>query len=200
MPEYGMPAVRTMGRENKTCMRVARTQPKRHRDTEDINMQKENTKNQGCFNFYLSLCVTVSLCLCGLSILFFMTFHSPSVSAQEQKQQQPQQQVSIEEGRLSIIKSDIQKEVEHNEKLKKEIEEAQKTIDENTRERLLKVSKIYEAMPAEEAAKRLEKLDENTAVDIISMLKPRAAGGILAQMDSDKAASISKKIITKGKK
>ncbi len=120
--------------------------------------------------------------------------------AQEQKQQQPQQQESIEEERLSIIKSDIQKEVERNEKLKKEIEEAQKNIDENTKERLLKVSKIYEAMPPEEAARRLEKLDENTAVDIISMLKPRAAGGILAQMDSDKAAAISKKIITKGKK
>jgi flagellar motility protein MotE (MotC chaperone) len=119
---------------------------------------------------------------------------------QEQPQNQPQKQESIEEERLSIIKSDIQKEIEHNEKLKKEIEEAQKNIDENTKERLMKVSKMYEAMPAEEAAKRLEKLDENTAVDILIMLKPRAAGGILAQMDSDKAASISKKIITKGKR
>jgi len=145
-----------------------------------------------CEFLLLKLCV-----LCGLS---FVIFNLPSVYAQEQTQQQPKQQESIEEGRLSIIKSDIQKEVEHNEQLKKEIEEAQKTIDEKTKERLLKVSKIYEAMPPEEAAKRLEKLDENTAVAIISMLKPRAAGGILAQMDSDKAASISKRIITKGNK
>ena len=151
----------------------------------------ENNKNL-CESILLKLCV-----LCGLS---FVIFNLPSVYAQEQKQQQPQQQESIEEARLSIIKSDIQKEVAHNEELKKEIEEAQKNIDEKTKERLLKVSKIYEAMPAEEAAKRLEKLDENTAVEIISMLKPRTAGGILAQMDSDKAASISKKIITKGKK
>lgn len=163
-------------------------------------MKKRNIKNQELFNLYLLLCASVSLCLCGLSILFFMTFHSRSAYAQEQTQQQPRQQASIEEERLSIIKSDIQKEVEHNEQLKKEIEEAQKTIDENTKERLLKVSKIYEAMPPEEAAKRLEKLDENTAVAIISMLKPRAAGGILSQMDSDKAASISKRIITKSNK
>ncbi len=162
-------------------------------------MKKVNTKNREFFNFNLLLCVSVSLCLCGLSILFFMTFHSRSAYAQEQApQQQTKQQESIEDERLSIIKSDIQKEVEHNEKLKKEIEEAQKQIDENTKERLLKVSKIYEAMPPEEAAKRLEKLDENTAVAIISMLKPRTAGGILAVMDSDKAASISKRIITKG--
>ncbi len=138
--------------------------------------------------------------------LFSLTYsllpiaYCPSSYAQEQTQQQPKPQESIEEQRLSIIKSDIQKEIEHNEKLKKEIEEAQKTISENTKERLLKVSKIYEAMDPEEAAKRLEKLDENTAVDIISMLKPRAAGGILAQMDSDKAAAISKKIITKNAK
>jgi len=165
-------------------------------------MQKENKKNKESFNLYLLLCISVSLCLCVLGILFFMTVHSRSVYAQEQKQQQPQAQpqASVEEERLSIIKSDIQKEVEHNEELKKEIEEAHKKIDENTKERLLKVSKIYEAMPAEDAAKRLEKLDENTAVDIIGMLKPRTAGGILAQMDSDKAASISKKIITKGQK
>jgi len=129
-----------------------------------------------------------------------ITYNLSAAFAEEQKQMQSQQKESIEEERLSIIKSDIQKEIEHNEKLKKEIEEAQKNIDENTKERLLKVSKMYEAMPAEEAAKRLEKLDENTAVDILIMLKPRSAGGILAQMDSDKAASISKKIITKGKK
>ena len=163
-------------------------------------MQKKNAKNQKFFNFCLLFCSSVSLCLCGLSILFFMTCHSSSAYAEEQKQQQPKQQESLEEERLSIIKSDIQKEVEHNEKLKKEIEEAQKNIDEQTKERLMKVSKMYEAMPAEEAAKRLEKLDENTAVDILITLKPRSAGGILAQMDSDKAASISKKIITKGKK
>lgn len=125
----------------------------------------------------------------------------PSVYAQEQQQQQPllQQRKSLEEERLAIIKADIQKQIEYNEKLKKEIEAAQKTIDTNARERLMKVSKIYEAMPADEAAKRLEKLDEDTAVDILSVLKPRAAGGILGEMDNDKAASISKKIINKGK-
>jgi flagellar motility protein MotE (MotC chaperone) len=116
--------------------------------------------------------------------------------AQDQKQQQSQQG-SLEKERLSIIRSDIQKEIEYNEKLKKEIEDAQKGVDEAARQRLLKVSKIYEAMPVEEAAKTLEKLDEDTAVAILGTLKPRSAGGILAQMDSDKAASISKKLITR---
>src|SRR5208282_5231404 len=143
-------------------------------------MGKNKTTGHGWRIFFIILfSITYSLlpiAYCPSYILLPIAYNLSF--AQEQTQQQPKQQGSIEEERLSIIKSDIQKEVEHNEKLKKEIEEAQKNIDENTKERLLKVSKIYEAMPAEEAAKRLEKLDENTAVAIISMLKPRAAGGI----------------------
>lgn len=128
-----------------------------------------------------------------------LSFSQEAKQQQTQPPQQQPQQKSLEEERLLIIKADIQKEIETNEKLKKELEEARKTLDENARERLMKVSKIYEAMPAEEAAKRLEKLDEDTAVEILSVLKPRSAGGILAQMDNDKAASISKKMITRSK-
>lgn len=157
-------------------------------------MHKENMKNREAFHSYPSLCVSVALCLCVLSFLFFMTSILSAAFAQEQNQQAPPQK-SLEEERLSIIKADIEKEIEYNEKLKKEIEEAHKTMDENSRERLMKVSKIYEAMPAEDAAKRLEKLDEDTAVEILGVMKPRSAGGILAQMDNDKAAAISKKMI-----
>ncbi|MBF0558952.1 MAG: hypothetical protein HQL08_09240 [Nitrospirae bacterium] len=130
---------------------------------------------------------------------FDFSFSQEAKQQQTQPPQQQPQQKSLEEERLLIIKADIQKEIEINEKLKKELEEAHKTLDENARERLVKVSKIYEAMPAEEAAKRLDKLDEDTVVDILSVLKPRSAGGILSQMDNDKAASISKKMITRSK-
>ncbi len=198
MREFGMP----VERKNKTCMNKTgdrRGAMGKNNKTGNGKSKDNKTCHRIFFIFLFSLIYSllpIAYCpsYCLLPIAYNLSF------AQEQTQQQPKQQESIEEGRLSIIKSDIQKEVEHNEQLKKEIEEAQKTIDQNTKERLLKVSKIYEAMPPEEAAKRLEKLDENTAVAIISMLKPRAAGGILAQMDSDKAASISKRIITKRNK
>lgn len=143
---------------------------------------------RGCLwaNFYL--CV-----LCGL---VFLIFSLPAVYAQDQKQQQG----PLDKERLDIIKSDIQKEIRYNEKLKKDIEDAQKSMDEATQQRLLKVSKIYEAMAPEEAAKTLEKLDEDTAAAILGNLKPRKAGAILGQMDSDKSASISKKLIVKNPK
>ncbi|MBF0505305.1 MAG: hypothetical protein HQL09_00565 [Nitrospirae bacterium] len=129
---------------------------------------------------------------CSLLPIAYCPSHSLSF-AQDQKQQQG----PLDKERLGIIKSDIQKEIQYNEKLKKDIEDARKGMDEAAQQRLLKVSKIYEAMAPEEAAKTLEKLDEDTAAAILGNLKPRKAGAILGQMDSEKAASISKKLVVK---
>lgn len=136
--------------------------------------------------------------------LFFMTYNllpiTYHLSFAQQKEQQPAaQQRSLEEDRLNILKADIKKEIERLEKLKKEMEGVQKALDLKIQEGLLKVAKMYEAMPPEEAARRLEKLDEDTAVIILNSLKPKTAGKILAQMESDRAASLSKKILIKGK-
>ncbi|MCL5062574.1 MAG: hypothetical protein M1443_05115 [Nitrospirae bacterium] len=126
-----------------------------------------------------------------------ITYH---LSFAQQKEQQPAaQQRSLEEDRLNILKADIKKEIERLEKLKKEMEGVQKALDLKIQEGLLKVAKMYEAMPPEEAARKLEKLDEDTAVIILNSLKPKTAGKILAQMESDRAASLSKKILIKGK-
>ncbi len=127
-----------------------------------------------------------------------ITYCPLSVYAQQPAAQQ-KSPASLEEERLTILKADIKKEVERLEKLKKEIEEAQKALDIKIQEGLLKVVKMYEAMPPEEAARKLEKLDEDSAVIILNSLKPKTAGKILAQMDNDKAASLSKKILIKGK-
>ncbi len=136
--------------------------------------------------------------------LFFMTYNllpiTYHLSFAQQKEQQPAaQQRSLEEDRLNILKADIKKEIERLEKLKKEMEGVQKALDLKIQEGLLKVAKMYEAMPPEEAARKLEKLDEDTAVIILNSLKPKTAGKILAQMESDRAASLSKKILIKGK-
>jgi len=119
--------------------------------------------------------------------------------AQQPAAQQKSLPASLEEERLNILRSDVKKEIERLEKLKKEIEEAQKALDIKIQEGLLKVAKMYEAMPPEEAARKLEKLDEDAAVIILNSLKPKTAGKILAQMENDKAASLSKKILIKGK-
>ena len=54
-------------------------------------------------------------------------------------------------------------------------------------------------MPAEEAAKTLEKLDDDTAVLILISLKAKSAGKVLAQIDPARAAALSKKALLKAK-
>ncbi|MBI3593005.1 MAG: hypothetical protein HY099_05965 [Nitrospirae bacterium] len=131
--------------------------------------------------------------------------HAQQQSQLQQKQQQPLQQGvpakqrTLEEERLNILKADIQKEIANYKRLRQEIDEAQKVIDEKAKERLMKVVKMYEAIPSEEAARRLEKLDEDIAVSILTSLKPKTAGKILAQMENERAVSLSKRIIVKGK-
>lgn len=108
-----------------------------------------------------------------------------------------------EEERLAIIKADIQKELEQIKKLKKEIEELQKLFDQKVEQKdveyLAQIAKIYESMQPEEAARRLERLDDDTAVTIIVSLKPKTAGRILAQIEEARAANLSKKILARTK-
>lgn len=110
---------------------------------------------------------------------------------------------TIEEDRLKILKQDIEKKTEELKKLKEEVElkiKEQQTLKEQlekaTQENYQRLAKIYESMPPEEAASRIEKLDEDTAVLLLLAIKPRQAGKILANVNPDKAAILSKKIVS----
>jgi len=119
-------------------------------------------------------------------------------SAQEKKadvKAGPAAGTSIEEERLKILKADIQAQIEQLRKLKEELDEQRKGAEGKKQDQLVKVVKIYEAMPPEEAAKAIEKLDDDTAVKILTSLKPRSAGKVLAQIDPARAAILSKKAL-----
>ncbi|HHW20634.1 MotE family protein [Thermodesulfovibrio thiophilus] len=109
---------------------------------------------------------------------------------------------SIEEDRLKILQQDLSKRTEELKKLKEEIDakikqqEALKSqLEKSKEENYQRLAKIYEQMPPEEAAVRLEKLDDDTATMLILAIKPRVAGRILANVNPEKAAIISKKIV-----
>ena len=123
----------------------------------------------------------------------------PAQQKQQPQETQPVQQKSLEEERLNILKGDIQKEIEEYKKLKKEVEVVQQAQDEKKQESLARIAKMFEAMTSEDAAKKIEKLDEDTAVIVLNSLKPKSAGKILAQIEDEKAASLSKKLLIKGK-
>lgn len=109
---------------------------------------------------------------------------------------------SIEEDRLRILQEDLAKKTEELKKLKGEIEamikqqeQLKAQLEMAQKENYQRLAKIYESMPPEEAALRLEKLDEDTATILLLAMKPRQAARILANVDPEKAATLSKRVV-----
>lgn len=58
------------------------------------------------------------------------------------------------------------------------------------------LTKIYETMPSEEAAARIEQMADRKALEILRLLKGKTAGSILAQMNVDRAAQLSEQLLS----
>lgn len=60
----------------------------------------------------------------------------------------------------------------------------------------VQLAKIYEAMPPEEAAARLERMPERKALEVLRLLKGKSAGSILAEVKPDRAARLTEQLLT----
>ncbi len=118
-------------------------------------------------------------------------------------QQGMEKTTTIEEERMKILRDDLSKKTEELKKLKEEIEakikqqeELKAQLEKAQTENYQRLAKIYEQMPPEEAAARLEKLDEDTATTLLLAIKPRQAAKILANVNPEKAAVLSKRLVS----
>ncbi len=73
-------------------------------------------------------------------------------------------------------------------------EEQKKEDDENKKKRILHLVTAYKGMKAEQAGTLVNSLDDDVAVDILSAMPGRNAGLILAYVNPDKAARLTKAI------
>ena len=127
--------------------------------------------------------------------------------------------VRQQEKRLQMVKEEVEKLLEKNETLEKQIQTAQtqkaqqaakqqaaeqpstqrpKALSDKERvvqEQRTQLTKIYEAMPSEDAAARLERMPDRKAVEILRMVKPKTAGAILAQVKADRAAKLTEQLL-----
>jgi flagellar motility protein MotE (MotC chaperone) len=62
-------------------------------------------------------------------------------------------------------------------------------------QRLGQLAKMYESMPAEEAAARIERMADRKALEILRLLKSKSAGAILAQVKVDRAAKLTEELL-----
>jgi len=99
--------------------------------------------------------------------------------------------IMVEEARLLVIKKDVEKRIAELDSVLEKIEAFVRKIDEVNDERVRRVAKIYSSMNPEEAASRIEKIDEKTAVMILSIISERQAAKILSFVDVDKSVKLS---------
>jgi len=117
------------------------------------------------------------------------------------------------EERLLMVRAEVENLLAKNEELEKQIQSAQAKAKEQPadvmakkaqakldKERLVQeqktqLAKIYEAMPSEDAAARLERLPDRNAIEILRLVKTKSAGAILSQVKPDHAAKLSAQLL-----
>lgn len=99
------------------------------------------------------------------------------------------------EARLNQVNQEIEAKIAKLSKLRQENEGYFKKMDASEAEKVANLVKIYEAMPPKDAAARIDELDEDTALLILSRMKQRAVAKILSIIEPTRAASISKGLV-----
>lgn len=114
--------------------------------------------------------------------------------------------VRTAEGQLALLKAEVElilSKVEAVEQRRLGQEKAglggqaspsKKAADLRTQQ-LAQLAKMYESMPAEEAAARIERMADRKALEILRLLKSKSAGAILAQVKADRAAKLSEEFL-----
>lgn len=97
-----------------------------------------------------------------------------------------------EEERLAALKKEVDEKIAVYSKLLTKIEAALTRVNAVKSEKVDNVVKAYEIMSAGDAAARLAALDNDTALQIISRMKSKKAGAIMAAMPPNKAAELTK--------
>lgn len=132
-----------------------------------------------------------------------------------------EQTVRLEEARLLALKSEVESLLAKSEAMQQRMEEARqqaqkqaaaqkaqqeqavadrkasvaKQSQEQKAQSQAQLAKMYESMPAEDAAARLEQMPERKAVEMLRLVKGKTAGAILSQMKAERAAKLTEQLL-----
>lgn len=120
-----------------------------------------------------------------------------ALNRKEKELQSREEDLARNEERLNIVKADIEQRIAELKREHDEIAALVKKIDEINDQRNKKIVKIYESMNPEEAASRIEKLDEEMAVMILASMSERKAAKVLSFVDVSKSAKLSRSLRVK---
>ncbi len=113
------------------------------------------------------------------------------VEKKQKELKQREEQVASEERKLNALKKDVEEKMGKYTKLLIDLDNKLKEVEKIRGERLGYIVKVYESMPPEEAAAKLDAVDDETATQILMRMKSKRAASVMANMDSKKAATIT---------
>ena len=120
------------------------------------------------------------------------------LAKKEQQLRLKEEELKQREAELLLLKQEVSAKLAEltalQEKVANNFEEMKKRELAQQDSRIKKLGEMYKAMEPARAAKLMEKLDEQIAVQIMAKMRGSAAGEILASMDLNRAAQISKRL------
>lgn len=117
-----------------------------------------------------------------------------AISRRQKELDEREDEIRVQEERLAQIRGDVEGRISELKKLNSSIERYVKKIEEMNEERIRKVVKIYESMSPEEAAPRLEKLEEEMAVKVLAAMNEKKAAKILGLVELKKSVKLSESL------
>ena len=122
----------------------------------------------------------------------------------KQELERRENEVRKAEGQLALLKAEVEQilsKIEAVEQqrfgqekaaLGQQASQSKQMADSRTQQ----LAKMYESMPAEEAAARIERMPDRKALEILRLIKTKSAGAILAQVKVDRAAKLTEEFLT----
>jgi flagellar motility protein MotE (MotC chaperone) len=104
------------------------------------------------------------------------------------------QELDLREERLRLMEQEVSQMLKKYSEIREALEEKEKKWKETEEKQVGRLAKMYEAMPAEEAAARIEKMDESLALTLLGKIKEKSAAQILTGLSPLKAAKLTEKL------
>ncbi len=105
-----------------------------------------------------------------------------------------EERVHLEELQIKTLRSEIDERISQLSKARKEMERVVEELRMEKDKGVKKLAKIYENMEPEEAATRIELVDNELAVRLLKSMQKKSAAGILAVVKPKKAALLTQKL------
>lgn len=104
------------------------------------------------------------------------------------------QELDLKEERLRLMEQEVSQMLKKYTEIREALEEKEKRRKQTEEKQVGRLAKMYEAMPPEEAAARIEKMDEALALTLLAKIKEKSAAQILTGLSAVKAAKLTEKL------